>query len=172
MPPRAPGTPCARSHQWDKGGPSMADEASTVRIVDWRELFPFTHLFRAFRVAIHPSKLIIALVALASLWIGGLILDGIWLNRYTATPKELSDLGISTEVNAGVFHTFFNYEVTQANNILMLKIQSGHFDSVWNFIKVGPLWLWEHHWFFALVYTAYFLLVWSVFGGAISRIAA
>ena len=42
----------------------MADEAATVRSIDWRELFPFTNLFRAFRVAIHPSKLIIALVAL------------------------------------------------------------------------------------------------------------
>jgi hypothetical protein len=46
------------------------------------------------------------------------------------------------------------------------------FDGIWNFIAVGPMWLWATHWLFALIFTAYFLLIWSVFGGAISRIAA
>ena len=36
----------------------------------------------------------------------------------------------------------------------------------------GPGWLWGQHWFFALLFTAWFLLIWSVFGGAIARIAA
>ncbi len=52
----------------------MPDEAVSSRDINWRETFPFTHLFRAFRVAVHPSKLILALVALGCLWCGGLIL--------------------------------------------------------------------------------------------------
>src|SRR6478672_2746132 len=126
----------------------MADEAFTVRSIDWRELFPFTNLFRAFRVAIHPSKLIIALVALAALWIGGLVLDGLWPKSYMATPAERAAL-FGTSNYDGVFHTFFHYEVMQANNVLMFRGGLfNSFDSVWDFIAIGPLWLWKNHWFF------------------------
>ena len=41
----------------------MVDEASSIRNINWREVFPFTLIFRSFRVAIHPSKLVLALVA-------------------------------------------------------------------------------------------------------------
>ena len=41
----------------------MADEAQTIRSINWREVFPFTNLFKAFRVAVHPSKLVLALTA-------------------------------------------------------------------------------------------------------------
>ena len=40
----------------------MADESHVIRGINWRETFPFTQIFRAFRVAIHPTKLILALV--------------------------------------------------------------------------------------------------------------
>ena len=42
----------------------MADEPQQIRGINWRETFPFTHLFRAFRVAVHPSKLMLGLIAL------------------------------------------------------------------------------------------------------------
>ena len=183
----------------------MADEAVTVRDINWREVFPFTHLFRAFRVAVHPSKLILALVALGSLWCGGLILDAIWPHKYQVTPAEIVELQVregpaslnreisretilrefrgaiseeraAGETVRGVFQTFFDNEVIQANNLLMFPFRGGAasspFEAAWNFIAAGPMWLWSHHWVFALIYTAWFLLIWSVFGGAISRIAA
>ncbi|MEZ0264787.1 MAG: hypothetical protein ACAI43_08675 [Phycisphaerae bacterium] len=57
----------------------MADESqTTVRGINWRETFPFTQIFRAFRVAIHPTKLILGLVALLALYFGGRVLDMIW----------------------------------------------------------------------------------------------
>jgi hypothetical protein len=196
----------------------MPDEAVSLRDINWRETFPFTHLFRAFRVAVHPSKLIIALVALGCLWCGGLILDAIWHHNHQVTASERNDLGsvqtvphrvgrnpladsnamtayeaavargdittaratieqISSEgteavanTRYGIFHTFFDYETTQANNILMFR--GSPFESVWRFVAVGPMWLWSNHPLFAVLYTAWFLLIWSVFGGAISRIAA
>jgi hypothetical protein len=184
----------------------MADEAVTVRNIDWRELFPFTHLFRAFRVAVHPSKLIIALVALACLWIGGLVLDGIWPTSHRVTAEERAELyaprrGADTvnqemirrlravtddmrlgapgapadqpPAHPGIFRTFFNFEVAQAHHVLMFPWSFiSPFEAVWRFVADGPLWLWRHHWIFALLYTAWFLLIWSVFGGAIARIAA
>jgi hypothetical protein len=56
----------------------MADEPLTVRSISWRQVFPFINLFRAFRVAVHPSKLVLALVALISLSITGHLLDLMW----------------------------------------------------------------------------------------------
>src|SRR5688500_1852677 len=67
----------------------MADESSVLRGINWREAFPFTHLFRAFRIAIHPSKLVLGLVLLLSLYAGGRILDGIWPARHLAVPGEV-----------------------------------------------------------------------------------
>ena len=177
----------------------MADEAVTLREINWREAFPFTHLFRAFRIAIHPSKLIIALLALACLWCGGMVLDLIWPAKYMVPPEdsmnlrseltevpktraeildrmlreenEQSKLEVTTP--SGIFHNFFTFEVTQANNVLMFKGGAYQtFESIWQFVAIGPMWLWTTHWVFALLYTVWFLLIWSVFGGAISRIAA
>lgn len=70
----------------------MADElgqGSVVRGVQWREVLPFTHLFRGFRVAIHPSKLVLGLILLLLLYTGGRILDGLWNERDLAVPDEL-----------------------------------------------------------------------------------
>jgi hypothetical protein len=197
MPPRGrlAGTAGAANIR-DKGGPSMADEAVVVRDINWRDVFGFTHLFRAFRVAVHPSKLVIALVALACLWCGGLILDVVWPSRYQVTPDERARLW-GTEIVSpamdfpnmppelyralhhtrtiegppGIFRTFFDYEVKQANYVLMFR-GGNPFEATWAFIAHGPLWLWSTHWVFAILYTAWFLLIWSVFGGAIARIAA
>jgi hypothetical protein len=69
----------------------MADETLTVRGIHWREAFPFTHLFRSFRIAIHPSKLLLGLILLLLIYLGGRALDAIWTSKYEATPTELSD---------------------------------------------------------------------------------
>ena len=55
----------------------MSDQPLTIEAINWREAFPFTHLFRAFRVAIHPSKIVLGIVALLLLFGGGRVLDGI-----------------------------------------------------------------------------------------------
>ena len=56
----------------------MADQPLTIQGISWRQTFPFIHLFRAFRVAVHPSKLVLALAALILLYIGGHVLDLVW----------------------------------------------------------------------------------------------
>ena len=67
----------------------MSDEAHVIRNINWREVFPFTHIFRSFRVAIHPSKLLLALTALIVLYVGGRALDGLWPSRHRAVPGEV-----------------------------------------------------------------------------------
>ena len=56
----------------------MADESQAIRAINWREVFPFTHIFRAFRIAIHPSKLVLGLLLILSLYAGGRVLDAVW----------------------------------------------------------------------------------------------
>src|SRR5713101_4614579 len=72
----------------------MADESSSsshvIRGINWRETFPFTQIFRAFRVAIHPTKLILALVALLAIYLGGRVLDAIWPVQDRAVPGEVA----------------------------------------------------------------------------------
>src|SRR5438067_2384265 len=67
----------------------MADEPQQIRGIDWRATFPFTHIFRAFRVARHPSKLMLGLIALLALYTGGRFLDAIWSARSLAVPGEV-----------------------------------------------------------------------------------
>src|SRR3954470_15575018 len=67
----------------------MADEAR-VSGIKWRETFPFTHIFRSFRIAIHPSKLALGLLALIFLYVGGRVLDAVWPVQYLAVRDEPS----------------------------------------------------------------------------------
>jgi hypothetical protein len=66
----------------------MADQPLTIEAINWREAFPFTNIFRAFRVAIHPSKIVLGLVALLLLYGGGRLLDSVWPIENRAVPGE------------------------------------------------------------------------------------
>src|SRR5215217_7025687 len=81
----------------------MADDATTqtIRSINWREVFPFTHLFRAFRIAVHPSKLLLALAALLLIYLGGRVLDGVWPDRYLVTRNEFRQGLVESEMGGG-----------------------------------------------------------------------
>ncbi len=76
----------------------MFDERQRVRVeeIDWANLLPLTRLFGAFRMAIHPPKLVVGLLLVASLWLGGRTLSGLGatgvysgeFDRYTALDRE------------------------------------------------------------------------------------
>lgn len=287
----------------------MADEPLTVRAISWRQTFPFINLFRAFRVAVHPSKIVLALVALIMLYIGGHLLDLVWVVQDRAVPNEVilydqfssqpktgqsfSDLRknyrdqielmyaqqllaykieskpnaakqaahngdelstlkariilnrdqakhdagevrkhaptgsadaiatadheyqasvrqafalASTEYqaalqikNVGLFETYFEYESNQVSNVVRAvedwnwlgreRLTVGdltHFDlssetgtaspgviqSAVRFFTVAPIWLLTQHPLFFFLFGLMFLVLWSIFGGAICRIAA
>ncbi|MCD4825437.1 MAG: hypothetical protein K8S55_12640 [Phycisphaerae bacterium] len=56
----------------------MADEKNVIKSVAWEEIFSFPQIFKSFKMGIHPSKLILALVAIALLFAGGKVMDTIW----------------------------------------------------------------------------------------------
>jgi hypothetical protein len=205
----------------------MADEAQQIRTIHWREVFPFTHLFRAFRIAVHPSKLLLALAALLLVYLGGRALDGLWMNEHKARPSEFADYAgarrgadnVAAEMariaqmvdfetaragssgpgfgqgpgprsgqrdldtlNRGIFISFFEFEVGRVNDVARSVLANnwfgggitspGVFPSIWSFLAVGPGTLVKNHPLYAVLFFAWFLLVWSLFGGAIARIAA
>src|SRR5207248_10282864 len=76
-----------------KGEPPMADETHVIRGINWRETFPFTQIFRAFRVAIHPTKLMLALAALLALYIGGRARDFVWPVQSRSVPAYVDPSG-------------------------------------------------------------------------------
>jgi hypothetical protein len=193
----------------------MADEAQTVRSINWREVFPFTNLFKAFRVAVHPSKLVLALTALLLIYFGGRILDGLWVDKHLVQPGEghgtsvaavqsaqvaldrMRDLAMDSAGRVrtaeelgltggepsplhrgkprGIFITFFDFEVEQVNTVTqgVLAWEWGVVGAATcNFVVTGPAWLLTWHPLYFFLFGVWFLLTWSIFGGAISRIAA
>src|SRR5205823_912901 len=64
-------------------------ETHVIRGINWRETFPFTNIFRSFRVAIHPSKLILALIAILLIYISGRLLDGMTPASKRGIPNEI-----------------------------------------------------------------------------------
>jgi hypothetical protein len=166
----------------------MADEVQTIRAINWREVLPFTHLFRAFRIAIHPSKLLLALAALLLVYLGGRVLDGVWMDKYRAAPYEFGALdpmgvrGADLSGNRGIFISFFEFEIARVNDVCRSVLANnwfagtsstpGVFPSVWAFLAIGPGILFANHPLYGLLFFAWFLLIWSLFGGAVARIAA
>src|SRR5204863_4573394 len=74
---------------------SMADDPRLIRGIDFKSAFPFTLIFRSFRIAVHPSKLILALAALVMIYVGGKVMDRFTPTLYKAVPDELSVYGQS-----------------------------------------------------------------------------
>jgi hypothetical protein len=56
----------------------MADEQVVVRGVSWNEVIHFAHLFKSFKMAVQPSKLMLALAAILLTYLAGRVLDGVW----------------------------------------------------------------------------------------------
>ena len=79
----------------------MAEEKLQLGGIDWQETFSFTHVFRSFRLAIHPSKLVLAFVGLALCMIAGLVLDGLWYGGGPIIWNEGSPTEISVFADGG-----------------------------------------------------------------------
>jgi hypothetical protein len=254
----------------------MPDDSQVVRGIDYKSTFPFTLIFKSFRIAIHPSKIVLALIALILIYIGGSFLDRIWPAGSLAVPNELDvyaasrmesdpsqafvesrdaarqelvddykhelqSIGkpdgnlqdikwaivdrrnkearrveeendpakqsdpqesrrvarerdaaiqaiyqtasvhwqnISSVNGIGLWRTFLSYEVGATETIVSGVFggrwigQAGTLDGIVDLIFVGPAWAIGYHGVYFAIFGIYCLILWSVFGGAIARIAA
>lgn len=81
----------------------MANDEHELRKVNWEEVVSFSHIFKCFRMAIHPSKMILALAAIVLLFLSGWVLDLIWAgggervrdmeiySYYQSSPRRFTD---------------------------------------------------------------------------------
>jgi hypothetical protein len=68
----------------------MADEPQELRRINWSECFGFIQIFRAFRLAVHPSKIILALIGIVLTGAVGVVMDAIWTSAGCYTwPGEV-----------------------------------------------------------------------------------
>ncbi|MBI4581027.1 MAG: hypothetical protein HY718_15090, partial [Planctomycetes bacterium] len=68
----------------------MADQPGELRRINWDECFPFTRLFKTFRMAIQPAKLGLALAGVILMGIWGGLLDLVWPNSLEPVGPEVS----------------------------------------------------------------------------------
>jgi len=77
----------------------MPDERQELGRINWSECFPFTQLFRSFRLAVQPAKLGLALAAVLVLYGAGRLMDGIWGTRVVVDTVATETMP-ATEVEA------------------------------------------------------------------------
>ena len=75
---------------------SHSTQATTVRAIDYRATFPFVQLFRGFRLAIDPSKILLAMAAILLLYTGGRLMDSIWPIQHRAVQKFTASTSTTT----------------------------------------------------------------------------
>ncbi len=187
-----PGPSPSNYHSGLLGGPAPAP--ASLAAIDWRVAFPFTHLFRAFRVAIHPGKLILALAAIFLMYGLGRTMDWVWPTQhsYVASSFAVGDAfahgfeparsvteraslaGDAPEIH-GPFAVFLRAELRAftaiVDRVLSADLPGAAYATATLFFQY-PVEAWQSHWVYFTIYFLIGLLVFSIFGGAIARIAA
>ncbi len=164
----------------------MGNENESSQLLD---KFLFPKVFQTFRMAIQPTKLMIALLAVAIICLAGWLMDfsktvvkssrhGVTeLEIYAGSPDQLQDYlqayredGQST----GVFSTLWNFGAERFHQALHSLFR---FDIPGVAINIAVcfkalLWAFKYHYIYSIIFFAIVLAVMSIAGGAICRIAA
>jgi len=158
----------------------MPTPANRVRIqsIDWSTVFPAVRLASAFRLAIQPGKLLIALLAVLVLHFAGFALDEIW------GPVETAS-GVITNTEDGIYESFVGQEVEAFRSIVgaagsldfgfygnRSPRQVGVLGGLLNLAVYTPLGLIVQHPGFAAIYGLIALVVFTLLGGMICRMSA
>ena len=156
----------------------MAERPNTVQQIEWREVFLFTRIFKAFRVAIRPSKMLLALAALLLMYGGGRLMDAAWPQRFVDAGYELRTGLPALSAVAKPFASLLSDELGNLNatSRAVLDVNwgypSGVAGSVVRFAVEIPVSYWIGNKLFFTALFAWYLVVWAIFGGAICRTAA
>lgn len=164
----------------------MAEAQTEIQIFD---KLLFTKIFQSFRIAIHPSKMIIAFLAITIISACGVLMDltksvttspegrVTELNVYMHDPLAVADFIESNKDSgrgAGVFSTMWKHGAKQfekaVNSVLNGRFGSAVEDVADYFKAVG--WSFKYHFWYSIIFATIKLVVICVTGGAICRISA
>ena len=164
----------------------MTDTQTDIQLFD---KLLFTKIFQTFRIAIHPSKMIIAFLAVVLIGLSGVIFDltnsvvksgdgkVTELHVYMHDPSALAEFIESNKdngVRTGVYSTIWRHSARQfqaaVDNVLDRRFLAAT-DSVGNYFKAAG-WAFRYHFVYSIIFAAIELVVICVAGGAICRISA
>jgi hypothetical protein len=166
----------------------MNGENPAGRILD-SLLFP--KIFRSFRMAIQPSKLIIAFCMIAMTGLTGWLMDlsktvittpgtnggETELNLYLTAPQKLDsyiERYATTENPRGVFSTMWGFGISKFHGSLKAIFKFdifGILDNAVDFLHAIK-WVIQYHFIYCLIFAIINLSIVAIGGGAICRIAA
>lgn len=178
----------------------MSDVPQELRRISWGECFGFTHLFRAFRLAIHPTKLLLAFCGVLLTYGTGRAMDAASpassrpavsavgdavvseLDVFVrdeggrkATLDWLESLGQSDQrQRAGVFKLLLDH-ARASIHLTTGAVCSGDLGGLVGTVRralMGLVWLFAMHWLYGVIFCLISLAIWSFFGGALCRVAA
>ncbi|MBI5762916.1 MAG: hypothetical protein HZA51_05255 [Planctomycetes bacterium] len=174
----------------------MSEDATEPRPFNWPECCAFTQLFRAFKLAIHPTKIILAFAGIFATYMAGRVLDATWANESCAvvsanthmseldqflvggrshTKEWISQTQDAKDVRrAGVFSLLMRHARVATNQIAggVLSLDLGR---VLGGIISGPIaltWVVAFHPWYGLFFLVLMFAIWAFFGGAVARVAA
>ncbi len=155
----------------------MSDVRGDLRDDGNQKRRPWTEVFRAFQIALDPSKLILATAAVVVLWVGWWFLGLIFGQSgspYSTWPgwvnRGKNPFMVVTHPSEGhLFSAAFWFGGESKNPPAQLEPFQKFFGPVIDIIGSSPR---EGKWWYSLFGLFYTLAVWSIFGGAITRIAS
>ncbi|MFA5785312.1 MAG: hypothetical protein WC962_10580, partial [Phycisphaerae bacterium] len=164
----------------------MAQEQTEIQFFD---KFLFTKIFQSFRIAIHPSKMIIAFMAVAVISILGFVmdfskpvvvtsdgsvteLDVYMLNRDAA--DEFIEMNKDSGARTGVYSTMWRFAAGEFQNSVD-SVLDGRFravsQSIANYFMAAG-WAFRYHFLYSIIFTSFKFVIICITGGAICRISA
>ena len=163
----------------------MAQDSETQDRAGWVETIGLSQIIRTLGMAIHPSKLMLALFALILTFGWGSLLDLLWSTQGGVHSTVIDEFILSQQLampfeerdgTSGLFDIWRHYEQRCVEGVLAAAIPPGLSAGLaWNSLSnmfYGTWWLARHHIVFFLLLSIGSLLIWSLFGGAICRMAA
>lgn len=177
----------------------MSNQRVTLERIDYASSFRFTRLFGCFRMATHPSRLLLALLLIVSIFIAGQVMDLVWgpqvlpgeFQAFAAQPsaefvewREQIAPVIEDDARSGIFATALQVKIRAFEGLVMAAVQlrpgfgqlrpGGERDGATVIgslfaLLLVPAWLWNVYPLFLVLYLIVAGLLWSLLGGAISR---
>lgn len=162
----------------------MASSSNKTSRHGWVEAGGLSYLIRTLGMAVHPSKLSLALAGILLTVALGWLLDMAWIGggveestvERFVIAKQMGESFEETTGEMGLFQAWRNYERRCLLAFLGAAIPpraslSVAWENLCNMFR-GVWWLASAHSFYFILFAAGSLLIWSYFGGAICRIAA
>jgi hypothetical protein len=175
----------------------MASAPHGGQVDGWLEKSGLPHIFRVLGMAVHPAKLGVALAAIFLTFAFGGLLDVVWPGGVSADAIDRFILARQTNVGyepadgeQGVFGVWIAHERRCVQGLLGSSVPGvslaaetpvgrfveahARYQPIRNFASMidGVIWLVQEHFLFFVIFGLGALLIWSLAGGAICRIAA